>query len=487
MSEYRATLREAEAALRARARALAVGGRFTRYADDPVGFGRDILGLHVWSRQEAVMKAARDHQRTGVRAGRKVSKSTSIAALALWNAMSRGQPSFLTSSSYAQLKDIIWREVDRLAVAARLPVTVPLDPSTGIRTPSGGIIIGRSTNKRENMQGYSGHDALYLADESSGLPREIVEALEGNLAGGGRLMLFGNPTQLSGPFYDAFHSQSSMWHGIRISSRESPNVTGEASIPGLATAEWIQQMEVMHGPDSAMVQVHVDGDFPASGSNTVISLALVEEAMSRQANLDPSERLHVGVDVARFGSDQTTVRPRRGNVALPSRKMRDTDSHAVARLVMEVVAQHATPDERPLVKVDVIGIGAGAYDVLRNDYGRQVEVLPVNVAESATAQPHEGGYRRLRDQLWFGMRDWLMEGGTLPMDEETRSDLIAATFRFDAQGRYVVSDKDELRKLIGRSPDEADALALSIYMPPLERKPDARATLGALRAVAGRR
>lgn len=413
------------------------------------------------------MQAARDHQRTGVRAGRKVSKSTSIAALALWNAMSRGQPSFLTSSSYAQLKDIIWREVDRLAVAARLPVTVPLDPSTGIRTPSGGIIIGRSTNKRENMQGYSGHDALYLADESSGLPREIVEALEGNLAGGGRLMLFGNPTQLSGPFYDAFHSQSSMWHGIRISSRESPNVTGEASIPGLATAEWIQQMEVMHGPDSAMVQVHVDGDFPASGSNTVISLALVEEAMSRTIEPSPNDVLHLGVDVARFGSDHTTVRPRRGLLAYPSRKARGTDSYAVARLVMETVAQYAVPGERPVVKVDVIGIGAGAFDVLKTEYGHQVEVIAVNVAESATAQPAEGGgYRRLRDQLWFATRDWLAEGGCLPQDEETRSDLIAPTFRFDAQGRYVVADKDELRKSIGRSPDEADALALSIYTPP---------------------
>lgn len=441
-------------------------GKYRKFADDPVGFAEDVLGLTVWSRQAEVLQAAVEHKQTAVRAGRKVSKSASIAALALWNSMARGQPTLLTSSSYSQLKGIIWEEVSTLASRAKLGLDIPLDPETGIRTPGGGIISGRSTNKREYMQGYSGADALYLADEASGLPTFIVEALEGNLAGGGRLMLFGNPTQLSGPFYDAFHAHRASWHGIRISSRESPNVTGEAAIPGLALPEWVAEQERKHGPDSPFVQIHVDGDFPTSGTNTVISLALIEAAMSRTAEIDLTERLHIGADVARFGSDKTTIRPRRGNTALPSRKVQGTDSYAVARLVMEAVAQHALPGEKPLVKIDVIGVGAGAYDVLATEYADRVEVIPVNVAERATSQPNEGGYRRLRDQLWFGMRDWLAEGGSLPQDEETRSDLIAPTFRFDAQGRYVVSDKDELRKAIGRSPDEADALALSIYEPP---------------------
>lgn len=433
-----------------------------------MGFAEEVLGLTVWSRQRDVLTAAATHKQVAVRAGRKVSKSASIAALALWNTLARGQPTLLTSSSYSQLKGIIWKEVATLATRANLGLDVPLDPETGIRAGNGAEITGRSTNKREYMQGYSGADALYLADEASGLPTFIVEALEGNLAGGGRLMLFGNPTQLSGPFYDAFHSHRASWHGIRISSRESPNVTGEASIPGLAVPEWIAEQEQKHGgPDSPFVQIHVDGDFPTSGSNSVISLALVESAMSRTVEPSPNDVLHLGVDVARFGSDHTTVRPRRGLLAYPSRKARGTDSYAVARLVMETVAQYAVPGERPVVKVDVIGIGAGTFDVLKTEYGHQVEVIAVNVAESATAQPAEGGgYRRLRDQLWFATRDWLAEGGCLPQDEETRSDLIAPTFRFDAQGRYVVADKDELRKSIGRSPDDGDALALSIYTPP---------------------
>ena len=442
------------------------------FADDPARFATDVLGLTVWSRQADVFQASLEHGQVAVRAGRKVSKSNTIAVLALHNALCRGQPTLLTSSSYDQLKGIVWEEIAVLSARAHLPLTVPLDPRTGVRTPTGGLISGRSVNRRENMQGYSGFDALYIADEASGLRRDIVEALEGNLAGGGRLMLFGNPTMLSGAFYDAFHTARASWFTLRISSRESPNVTGEADIPGLATLEWIEKTERDKGTDSPYVAVHVDGEFPGSGSNSVIPLALAQDA-ERRWPLESSDRLHLGVDVARGGDDETVVLPRRGPQAYEPLTARGTDTHAVVNLVLTAVSQLAKAGEKPLVKVDVIGIGAGVYDVLRKDHSNRIDVRAVNVAERATARPAEGGYRRLRDQLWFATRDWLNEGGAIPTDELLRGDLIAPTYRFDEQGRYVVSSKDDLKEATGRSPDRGDALALGIYEPPPKAPPQA--------------
>jgi len=121
------------------------------------------------------------------------------------------------------------------------------------------------------------------------------------------------------------------------------------------------------------------------------------------------------------------------------------------------------------VKVDVIGVGASAFDALAPS-GRAGELgltaVPVNVAERATATRNEGGYHRLRDQLWFGMRDWLLEDGALPPNALQEQELVAPQFRFDAQGRYKVESKDEVRERIHRSTDYADALALAIYDPP---------------------
>jgi hypothetical protein len=59
--------------------------------------------------------------------------------------------------------------------------------------------------------------------------------MRGNLAGGGWMLLFGNPTQNSGQFFRSFHEESDTFEPIHVSSEETPNITGrEPSIRGLA-------------------------------------------------------------------------------------------------------------------------------------------------------------------------------------------------------------------------------------------------------------
>jgi hypothetical protein len=69
----------------------------------------------------------------------------------------------------------------------------------------------------------------------------------------------------------------------------------------------------------------------------------------------------------------------------------------------------------------------------------------------------------LRDQLWFGLTDWLKEGGALPEDNKLSAELVAPKYRFDAQRRRKVESKDEIKKRLKRSPDRADAVALFVY------------------------
>lgn len=438
--------------------------------NDLPAFAERVLGLTPWSRATEVLRSIQHRRRTAVKAGRKVTKSSALVAAATWWAY-RGGKVLMTSSSYAQIEDVLWAELRRVIRLSGLRVKIPLAPETGVRFPSGGSITGRSVAQRENMQGYSGHDALYVIDEASGIERAIFEAIEGNVAGGGTIVMAGNPTRLVGPFYDAFHGQAKAWHTITISSRESPNVTGEANIPGLATPDWIALMEATHGPDSEFVAVHVDGRFPTSASTAVIALDLVLAAVDRHAanpTPDRPARLSFGIDVARTGEDATVVYPVRGHRALTPHARHGLDSYGVAAFVLEVARATMTSAERsavargaepPHANIDVIGIGAGAYDVLARTAGGLLDVRPVNVAESAT----DPTCRLLRDQLWFGVRDWLRDGGELPDHEATREELIAPTFSFDPRGRYRVTSKDDLKETLGRSPDHADALGLAVY------------------------
>lgn len=436
------------------------------------------LKLTLWSGLSMILSAIEQHPRVAIRAGRKVSKSTGLVAAGLWHAYKGGRV-FMTSSSYSQIEGILWHEVRRLVRLSGLGVHVPLAPSTGVRFDNGGSIVGRSVAQRENMQGYSGEDVWYLVDEASGFDAEILEAIEGNVAGGGRIIMAGNPTRVVGPFYDAFHGQAAAWAPVHLSSRQSPNVTGELveRVPGLAVPAWIELMELTHGRESAFVAVHIDGEFPRNASNAVISLELVLAAIDRGREPPPPQipgappRLAFGVDVARTGDDATVVYPVRGRTALEPVLGRGLDSYGVAALVIETARAVMTTDERqaaytdgqrPLALVDVIGVGAGAYDVLQRTGADLLEVIPVNVAESATAE----GYRLLRDQVWYGLKAWLAEGGRLPDHTATREELIAPTFTFDERGRYRVASKDEIKAQLGRSPDHADALALAVHRPP---------------------
>lgn len=378
----------------------------------------------------------------------------------------------MTSSSGRQVKSILWKELQRVHREAphALGGIVQKVPDAGYHFPDGREVIGFSTSEPEKMAGFSGPNILFILDEASGIDEPIFEAIEGNRAGGARIVLFSNPTRTSGTFYDAFNSKRELWHTLHVSSEETPNVCGDGpAIPGLATKGWVDEKRIEWGPhyaESPLYQVRVGGNFPTQGENAVIPLAFVELAASRWAETVADGRLEIGVDVARFGDDETVIVLRRGLRVLGIEVRNGLDGPGVAAEVMALVRTHRRPGEvKPRVKVDVIGVGASAYDALA--VSKEIETLAVNVSESADRNPSEGpGYHRLRDQLWFALRDWLRDGGTFPPDGRLEAELVAPLYGFDSQGHVQVEPKSQIKKRLGRSPDRADGLALSVYEPP---------------------
>ena len=177
--------------------------------------------------------------------------------------------------------------------------------------------------------------------------------------------------------------------------------------------------------------------------------------------------------MARFGDDETVIYPRRGHRLLAPTVLHSMDTVDVAGQVLRVAAQHRTDqDHPPRVKVDVIGVGAGVVDHLSR-HERQVEVVGVDVGRAPTSQPEYGpGYSKLRDQLWFGLRDWLEAGGTFEDDVRLESELVAALYDFDERGRYRVERKEKVKARLKRSPDRADAAALAVYEAPANVVPE---------------
>jgi hypothetical protein len=111
------------------------------------------------------------------------------------------------------------------------------------------------------------------------------------------------------------------------------------------------------------------------------------------------------------------------------------------------------------VIADAIGVGAGVPGAIR---AAGSPAVGVKSSERATARAEIGEFNRLRDQLWWEVREWLRTdpAAMLPPDEELIEELTVATYEVK-DGRIRVMPKDTMRELLKRSPDRADALCLT--------------------------
>jgi hypothetical protein len=66
--------------------------------------------------------------------------------------------------------------------------------------------------------------------------------------------------------------------------------------------------------------------------------------------------------------------------------------------------------------------------------------------------------------MWFAMADWVKGGGMLPPIPELVAEMTTPTYSF-TNGKIILEDKDQVKKRLGRSPDLADALALTFAFP----------------------
>jgi hypothetical protein len=196
-------------------------------------------------------------------------------------------------------------------------------------------------------------------------------------------------------------------------------------------------------------------EFSAGGVDILIPADLVEEAASRSI----AEReytgfgIAIGVDPARFGDDSTALCVRQGPAVLRLQRESGLDTMEVADLGLALAEEFRAE----ALFVDDGGLGAGVVDRMR-----QLGHAPIAV-NFGTRSPI-AKYANTRARLWGEMKDWLKHG-SLPNDLLLKTDLSAPTFKFDAQHRIVLESKADMKKRGLRSPDAADALALTFYSP----------------------
>lgn len=450
----------------------ALAKRTKEYGAAPVRWVQERLRQTVWSKQREILAAVRDQRKTAVRSGHGVGKSWTAALVACWwlDTHPPGEAFVVsTAPTFSQVRAILWRYIRKHhrtgQLAGRVNQTEWLidDELVGYgRKPA--------DTDADGFQGIHARFVLVILDEACGIPEQLWVAADALATGPDcRILAIGNPDNPASHFRKVC-TPGSGWHQMSISAFDSPNLTGEDVPADMAAAlvsrEWVEEKATEWGVDNPIYRAKVLGEFSTDAANQVVrqsDVATCRAATDRRPRAEELEPVELGVDVG-GGGDETVIRERRGRRAGREWSAHTDRPEVIAPLIIRAIKESGAT----AVKVDSIGIGFGVIGELRNAATRgehTAHIVAVNVGEKAS-EPDK--FLNLRAEIWWSLGRGLSESGgwdLAMMDnaDTTVAQLLEPRWDTDPKGRIRVEPKDEIRKRLGRSPDNADALLLAYY------------------------
>jgi hypothetical protein len=464
------------------ARAAALNQGVEQYFHDPVGFARDCIdwgkdgGLTFY--QDDVLDLLRDHKRVSVRGPHGLGKSMVSAVTVLWFAITRDAAGVdwkvvTTAGAWRQLINYLWPEIRKWANRLKWEKIrdAPFQNSEmlnlALRLNHGNAFAAAASNPAL-IEGAHADELFFLFDESKAIDAVTFNACEGAFSGTGNCyaMALSTPGPPQGRFYDIQTRKPGLedWAVKHVT-------LDDAIRSGRISPEWAEQRRIQWGENSSMYQNRVLGEFYAGEEDSVVPLSWAEQAVERWHVWDQAGRpaqsgvKTVGVDVARQGTDKTCLALRDGDVVTEIRTYSLEDTMTTSGRVAGIL--EADPERTAIV--DVIGIGAGVLDRLRE---QRLRVDGFNAANSSRRRDKTGemGFANLRVEAWHHVRELLDPSASpaptlcLPPDDDLLADLTTPrAAELLSGGKLKMESKDDIRKRIGRSTDKADAVIMALF------------------------
>jgi len=407
-----------------------------------------------------------------------------------------------TAGSWLQLTEYLWPEIHKWVPRLRWDI-IGLDPYLPKRELQT-LSLRMLPNRRAFAAGCDNPDFIegahagwmsleqedpstqrgligYVFDEAKAVPSSIWNAAEGAFSGAGErggqdafAFAISTPRSTTGEFW-RIHARKpgyENWHPLHWT-------VDQLLASGMITQDWVNMMHRKLGETDPIYRNRVLGEFAQYEEDTLVPLDWVEAAQERGRIWASSgrklngHRPIIGGDVGR-GGDKSVICQRYGNIVPPLTKMDLRDTMRVAGQIAALLNDEA------VANVDVIGLGAGVVDRLK-EQGHHVVGVNFGASSHATDRSGELGFLNMRAYCYWSVRDFLdpelytKEDGTidderapvLPDDENLLQDLTSIKWSLTSGGKIKMEPKEKLRSRLGRSPDEGDSLALT-FSPPLQ-------------------
>ncbi|RLG71875.1 MAG: hypothetical protein DRO11_03485 [Methanobacteriota archaeon] len=431
------------------------------YGNDPVGWIEEFIdfsGLRyhtLTDQQKLICETLIKKKRVAVSAGGGLGKSAVTAMLILWGLACHPHAKIPTTAPTGkQLHDVLWSELRFWLSRCRLEhLFEPRVSKLYIKGFKEWYAVARTVPKdskdiNDTLAGFHAPWMLTAVDEASGVDDAVFTALEGAMTQeNSYILLISNPVSTGGYFYDTLVDRDGKgkdYEVLFLSSLESP----------LVDPDYEKKIATRYGADSAMYRTKVLGMPVEATGWAVVAPQVYDEVVVRNKEVQAGGVV-LGVDVAGQGEDSTVICHRRGNSIIDWSEYSTNDT---TFLIDEIVRiwQSRYMGEMFCCIVDAVGLGAGVYDGLR-----RLKLFPVVAFLGGSKADQEMAYENKRSEVYYKLSK-AFKDLHFPKEPPERLKKELANILFDPKKeRVAIARKEDVRKMLGHSPDYADALAMT--------------------------
>ena len=417
--------------------------------NDPVLFVSHVLGEDLYDKQKAILTAVGRSRRVSVVGCNGSGKDWAAARAVLWWVHSRSpSKAIVTGPTTRQVDDIVWTEMRIAHAKAADRLCGRMFRTSRYELDDVSFALGFATNSPYNLQGFHSPNLLVVITEAHAVRQPDIDAIR--RLNPARLLMTGNPFVMAGSFYESHHSKRELYETVQIGAGDTPNIEKQrVVVPGMISQEDVDNRKEEWGEDNPLYIGSVLGRFPDNLDDVMVPLRAATEAVKR--SLEAEGPVVVACDVARFGLDKTVVVRRQGPVARTVWKAHGKDTMKVAGF-LRAYCERENVDS---LVVDDTGVGGGVVDRLREAGLGRTRLVPFIGGAKPRDPTH---FANLLAETWWAMRKSYLEG---EIDTEADDALIGQVssrrYEVPPNGRIRLESKDKMN----RSPDEADALAMT--------------------------
>lgn len=367
-------------------------------------------------------------------------------AAAVWLALqvaSNKQRAIVIAQNYSALSEVFFRELEILFNTWGILYQYKKSAKK-IILPNGSEIFGATSEKPSSILGMT-EISLLVIDEAAYCKQEIYNFARDRMRGGeihAKVRLLSSPNG----------SPASNWFSELVKANPDNVITATSLDNPFTSEEYKRELCSRYEPGSPMYRQQVCGEIlDADVANAILQYS--DYARYPRESANPT-KVWVGADIAAQGRDATVFEIINDVAVIDTITLHKADTQTLVNTALEICRRF---DVQGMAVDTTGGFGNGLFDLTRT---RIPNMSGVNFG----SRSDDPNYTNKRTEIYFMLQKAIKEGFYVGLDDSIiKEELRYTQYTITSAGKTALIPKEDIKRIIGRSPDTSDALALAIY------------------------